>query len=91
MRIAAIYARAPSEQQRDEQYHRERNSGADRVRESHDSEVLKERVFEDEGLSGAILERLDSSGYAISLPGPDSGATAYVPDRLSRSTCTKSC
>ena len=57
MRIAAIYARVSSEQQREEHTIASQTAALIEFAQSHDLEVPKEWVFEDEGFSGAILER----------------------------------
>ena len=64
MRIAAIYARVSSERQREERTIGSQTAALIEFAKSHDLEVPKEWVFEDEGFSGAILER----------PGPRAGA-----------------
>ena len=57
MRMAAIYARVSSEQQREEHTIASQTAALIEFAKSHDMEVPKEWVFEDEGFSGAILER----------------------------------
>src|SRR5207237_10506186 len=57
MRMAAIYARVSSEQQRQENTIASQTASLIEFAQSHDLEVPKEWVFEDEGYSGATLER----------------------------------
>src|SRR6184192_4116522 len=85
MRMAAIYARVSSEQQREENTIASQTASLIEFAKSHDLEVPKEWVFEDEGYSGATLERpglervrdLAAEGYIEVV-------LAYAPDRLSR-------
>ena len=63
----------------------ESDGGADRVREDHDLEVPKEWVFEDEGYSGATLERPGLERVRdLAAEGQIQVVLAYAPDRLSR-------
>ena len=57
MRMAAIYARVSSEQQREENTIASQTASLIEFAKKHDLEVPEEWVFEDEGYSGAILER----------------------------------
>jgi site-specific DNA recombinase len=57
MRMAAIYARVSSAQQREENTIASQTASLIEFAQSHDLEVPKEWVFEDEGYSGATLER----------------------------------
>src|SRR5437588_4119833 len=57
MRMAAIYARVSSEQQREENTIASQTASLIEFAKSHDLEVPGEWVFEDEGYSGATLER----------------------------------
>src|SRR3954468_22572641 len=57
MRMAAIYARVSSEQQREENTIASQTASLIEFAQSHDLEVPNEWVFEDEGYSGATLER----------------------------------
>jgi len=57
MKMAAIYARVSSEQQREENTIASQTASLIEFAKSHDLEVPKEWVFEDEGYSGATLER----------------------------------
>src|ERR1700750_1934551 len=85
MRMAAIYARVSSEQQREENTIASQTASLIEFAQSHDLEVPKEWVFEDEGYSGATLERPGLER----VRGPAAEAQiqivlAYSPDRLSR-------
>src|SRR6266568_4346996 len=57
MRMAAIYARVSSEQQREENTIASQTASLIEFAKGHNLEVPEEWVFEDEGYSGAILER----------------------------------
>ena len=57
MRMAAIYARVSSEQQREENTIASQTAALIEFAKNHDLEVPEEWVFEDEGYSGATLER----------------------------------
>src|SRR5712692_5117592 len=77
MRIAAIYARVSSEQQREANTIASQTASLIEFAQGHDLEVPKEWVFEDDGYSGATLER-------PGLEGQIQVVWAYAPDRLSR-------
>src|ERR1019366_9344233 len=57
MRMAAIYARVSSEQQREANTIASQTASLIEFAQRHDLEVPKEWVFEDDGYSGATLER----------------------------------
>src|SRR6266550_5268648 len=57
MRMAAIYARVSSERQREENTIASQTASLIEFAKSHDLEVPGEWVCEDEGYSGATLER----------------------------------
>jgi hypothetical protein len=57
MRMAAIYARVSSEQQREENTIASQTASLIEFAKEHELEVPAEWVFEDEGFSGATLER----------------------------------
>lgn len=85
MRIAAIYARVSSEQQREEHTIASQTAALIEFAQSHDLEVPKEWVFEDEGFSGAILERPGLERVRdLAAEGQIQVILAYAPDRLSR-------
>src|ERR1022692_5207974 len=57
MRMAAIYARVSSEQQREANTIASQTASLIEFAQRHDLEVPKEWVFEEDGYSGATLER----------------------------------
>ena len=57
MRMAAIYARVSSQQQREENTIASQTASLIEFAKNHELEVPKEWVVEDEGYSGATLER----------------------------------
>src|SRR5262252_270871 len=85
MKMAAIYARVSSEQQREENTIASQTASLIECAKSHDLEVPKEWVFEDEGYSGATLERPGLERVRdLSAEGQIQVVLAYSPDRLSR-------
>src|SRR5580700_7460035 len=85
MKMAAIYARVSSEQQREENTIASQTASLIEFAKSHDLEVPKEWVFEDEGYSGATLERPGLERVRdLAAEGQIQVALAYSPDRLSR-------
>jgi site-specific DNA recombinase len=85
MRMAAIYARVSSEQQREENTIASQTAALIEFAKSHDLEVPKEWVFEDEGYSGATLERPGLERVRdLAAEGQIQVVLAYSPDRLSR-------
>jgi DNA invertase Pin-like site-specific DNA recombinase len=85
MRMAAIYARVSSEQQREENTIASQTASLIEFAQSHDLEVPKEWVFEDEGYSGATLERPGLERVRdLAAEGQIQLVLAYSPDRLSR-------
>src|SRR6266700_3193965 len=85
MRMAAIYARVSSEQQREENTIASQTASRIEFAKSHDLEVPKEWVFEDEGYSGATLERPGLERVRdLAAEGQIQVMLAYSPDRLSR-------
>ena len=85
MRMAAIYARVSSEQQREENTIASQTASLIEFAKSHELEVPKEWVFEDEGYSGATLERPGLERVRdLAAEGQIQVALAYSPDRLSR-------
>ena len=85
MKMAAIYARVPSEQQREERTIASQTAALIEFAKTRGLEVPTEWVFEDEGFSGPTLERpglervrdLDGEGQIQIV-------LAYSPDQLSR-------
>ena len=85
MRMAAIYARVSSEQQREENTIASQTAALIEFAQSHDLEVPREWVFEDEGYSGATLERPGLERVRdLAAEGQIQVVLAYSPDRLSR-------
>ena len=83
--MAAIYARVSSDQQREEHTIASQTAALIEFAKSHDLEVLKEWVFEDEGFSGATLERPGLERVRdLAAEGQIQVVLAYAPDRLSR-------
>jgi site-specific DNA recombinase len=83
--MAAIYARVSSEQQREENTIASQTASLIEFAKSHDLEVPKEWVFEDEGYSGATLERPGLERVRdLAAEGQIQVVLAYSPDRLSR-------
>jgi site-specific DNA recombinase len=83
--MAAIYARVSSEQQREENTIASQTASLIEFAQSHDLEVPKEWVLEDEGYSGATLERPGLERVRdLAAEGQIQVVLAYSPDRLSR-------
>src|SRR5271169_5135633 len=85
MRMAAIYARVSSEQQREQNTIASQTASLIEFASSHDLQVPAEWVFEDEGYSGATLERPGLERVRdLAAEGQIQVVLAYAPDRLSR-------
>ena len=85
MRFAAIYARVSSEQQREENTIASQTASLIEYASNHDLEVPAEWVFEDEGFSGANLERPGLERVRdLAAEGQIQVVLVYSPDRLSR-------
>src|SRR3989442_5070648 len=85
MRMTAIYARVSSEQQREENTIASQTASLIEFAQAHDLEVPKEWVFEDEGYSGATLERPGLERVRdLAAEGQIQTVLVYSPDRLSR-------
>src|SRR4249920_179966 len=85
MRMTAIYARVSSEQQREENTIASQTASLIEFAKSHDLEVPQEWVVEDEGYSGATLERPGLERVRdLAAEGQIQVVLAYSPDRLSR-------
>ena len=85
MRMAAIYARVSSEQQREAHTIASQTASLIEFAQGHDLEVPKEWVFEDDGYSGATLERPGLERVRdLAAEGQIQVVLAYAPDRLSR-------
>jgi len=85
MRMAAIYARVSSEQQREENTIASQTASLIEFAKGHNLEVPEKWVFEDEGYSGATLERPGLERVRdLAAEGQIQVLLAYAPDRLSR-------
>src|SRR5712675_2655388 len=85
MRMAAIYARVSSEQQREENTIASQTASLIEFARTHELEVPREWVFEDEGYSGATLERPGLERVRdLAAEGQIQTVLVYSPDRLSR-------
>src|SRR5216117_318142 len=85
MRMAVIYARVSSEQQREENTIASQTASLIEFAKGHNLEVPEEWVFEDEGYSGATLERPGLERVRdLAAEGQIQVVLAYAPDRLSR-------
>src|ERR1700687_2580665 len=85
MKLAAIYARVSSEQQREEHTIASQTAALIEFAKTHELEAPKEWVFEDEGYSGATLERPGLERVRdLAAEGQIQVVLAYAPDRLSR-------
>jgi site-specific DNA recombinase len=83
--MAAIYARVSSEQQREENTIASQTASLIEFAQNHDLDVPQEWVFEDEGYSGATLERPGLERVRdLAAEGQIQIVLAYSPDRLSR-------
>src|SRR6202140_273921 len=85
MKMAAIYARVSSEQQREKNTIASQTASLIEFAKSHDLEAPEEWVFEDEGYSGATLERPGLERVRdLAAEGQIQVVLVYSPDRLSR-------
>ena len=85
MKMAAIYARVSSEQQREEHTIASQTAALIEFAKTRELDVPKEWVFEDEGYSGATLERPGLERVRdLAAEGQIQALLAYSPDRLSR-------
>src|SRR5450631_4225749 len=85
MRMAAIYARVSSDQQREANTIASQTSALIEFAQEHDLEVPGEWVFEDDGYTGATLERPGLERVRdLAAEGQIQVVLAYSPDRLSR-------
>ena len=85
MRTAAIYARVSSEQQREERTIGSQTAALIEFARTRDLEVPKAWIFEDEGFSGATLERPGLERVRdLAAEGQLEAVLVYAPDRLSR-------
>jgi len=85
MKLAAIYARVSSEQQRAEHTIASQTAALIEFAKTQGLEVPQEWVFEDQGYSGATLERPGLERVRdLAAEGQIQVVLAYAPDRLSR-------
>src|SRR5712691_2233001 len=85
MKLAVIYARVSSDQQREEHTIASQTAALIEFAKNHELEVPKEWIFEDEGYSGATLERPGLERVRdLAAEGQIQVVLAYAPDRLSR-------
>jgi site-specific DNA recombinase len=85
MRMAAIYARVSSEQQREAHTIASQTAALIELARTLDLEVPKAWIFEDEGYSGATLERPGLERVRdLAADGQIQAVLVYSPDRLSR-------
>src|ERR1700677_3387504 len=85
MRMAAIYSRVSSEQQREKHTIASQTAALIEFAKTHELEVPKEWVLEDEGYSGATLERPGLERVRdLAAEGQIQVVLAFSPDRLSR-------
>ena len=85
MKLAAIYARVSSEQQREEHTIASQTAALLEFAQTHGLEVPPQWVFEDQGYSGATLERPGLERVRdLAAEGQIQVLLAYAPDRLSR-------
>ena len=85
MRMGAIYARVSSEQQREANSIASQTASLIEFAQAHDLEVPEERIFEDDGYSGATPERPGLERVRdLAAEGQIQVVLAYAPDRLSR-------
>jgi site-specific DNA recombinase len=85
MKMAAIYARVSSEQQREAKTIASQTAALIEFAKARSLEVPTEWVFEDEGYSGATLERPGLERVRdLAAEGQIQAVLAHSPDRLSR-------
>src|ERR1017187_7711859 len=85
MKMAPIYAGVSSEQQREEHTIASQTAALIEFAKTHELEVPKEWVFEDEGYSGATLERPGLERVRdLAAEGQIQVVLAYAPHRLRR-------
>jgi site-specific DNA recombinase len=85
MRMAAIYARVSSEQQREEHTIASQTAALIELAKTLELEVPTAWIFEDDGYSGATLERPGLERVRdLAAEGQIQAVLVYAPDRLSR-------
>ena len=84
-KIAAIYARVSSQRQKEEDTIASQTSLLREYAQAHDYWVAPERVFQDEGYSGSLLQRPGLERLRdLAAEGQIQAVLIYAPDRLSR-------
>ena len=85
MKMAAIYARVSSEKQREEHTIASQTAALIEFAKTHEIQVPQAWIFEDEGYSGATLERPGLERVRdLAAEGQIHAVLVYAPDRLSR-------
>jgi site-specific DNA recombinase len=85
MKLAVIYARVSSDQQREEHTIASQTAALIEFAKHHELEVPPEWIFEDEGYSGATLERPGLERVRdLAAEGQIQVVLVFAPDRLSR-------
>ena len=85
MQIAAIYARVSSDRQKDDNTIASQTAALVSFARHHGYAVSEEMIFEDEGYSGAYLERPGLERVRdLAAEGRMEAVLVYAPDRLSR-------
>ncbi len=85
MRIAALYARVSGEQQRDSRTIASQTEALVAYAERHGYRVAPDMIIEDDGYSGAVLERPGLERVRdLAAEGRIDTVVAHAPDRLSR-------
>jgi site-specific DNA recombinase len=85
MRIAALYARVSGEQQRDSHTIASQTEALVAYAERHGYRVAPDMIIEDDGYSGAVLERPGLERVRdLAAEGRIDTVVAHAPDRLSR-------
>src|SRR5216684_4458288 len=85
MRMAAIYARVSSEQQREAHTIRSQTMALIEFAKTLDLEMPSTLIFEDDGYSGATLERPGLERVrGLAAEGQIHTVLVYAPERLSR-------
>ena len=85
MKIAAIYARVSSDRQRDSNTIASQTAALVRFAQDNGDQVADNRVVEDDGFSGAVLERPGLERIRdLAADGAIEAVLVHSPDRLSR-------
>ena len=85
MKVAAIYARVSGDQQKENHTIASQTEALIAFAQSHDYDVTQDLIFEDEGYTGASLERPGLERVRdLAAEGRIEAVLVYEPDRLSR-------